>query len=224
MKIALLGYGRMGRYIDRLATEDGDEVVLRIDAADRQGLTPETLRAADVAIEFSQPQSAVANIELCLEAGVPVVVGTTGWLEELPRIERLVAEREGGLFWASNFSVGVNVFFAAARRLSRLLGAHGDYRPAITETHHVHKLDAPSGTAITLAENVGGYGRVPIESVREGEVPGTHEVTFTSAIDTLSLRHEAHGREGFARGALVAARWLTGRRGVFTMDDLLDLG
>ena len=222
MKIALLGYGKMGRYIDRLATAGGDEVVLRIDSHNRADITPEQLRRADVVIEFSRPDAAVANIHLVMEAGLPIVVGTTGWLDRLKAIEELVAERHGALFWASNFSIGVNVFLAAARQLAAALSEQG-YTASISETHHTEKLDAPSGTALTLAEEVRAVlqREVPITSHREPDVPGTHELRLSSPIDTLTLTHTAHSREGFARGALAAARWIGGRQGVFTMHDLL---
>ncbi len=203
-------------------------------------------------IEFSQPEAAVGNIELALAAGVPVVVGTTGWLNALPAVSKKVEAAGGALFWASNFSVGVNVFFAAARRAAELLAPYGGYTAGIEETHHTEKLDAPSGTAITLAGEVSralpeydswtlagvdapgpstnlapaappaaGKSPVPIHSVREPGVPGTHRLELRSAIDTLEISHVAHSREGFARGALTAARWLPGRKGTFTMSDLL---
>ncbi|MCP9237266.1 4-hydroxy-tetrahydrodipicolinate reductase [Lewinella sp. JB7] len=223
MKIALLGYGKMGRFIERLATEGGDEVVLRVDEHNRASISPADLTAADVAIDFSRPDAAVANIDLALAAGVPVVVGTTGWLDKLPEVRQRIDDSGGALFWASNFSVGVNVFFAAARHLAGLL-AQENYRAAIEETHHTEKLDAPSGTALTLAETVAaglGSDRPDILSYREADVPGTHVLRFTSDIDEIELTHTAHSREGFARGALQAAHWLVGRRGVFTMTDLL---
>lgn len=255
MKIALLGYGKMGRVIEGLAGEAGDEIVLRVDEHNRADISPETLRSAEVAIEFSRPEAAVANIDLALAAGVPIVVGTTGWLGELAAVAERTQRAGGALFWASNFSVGVNVFFAAARRAAELLAPYGgDYAAAIEEIHHEQKLDAPSGTAITLAETVAaalptydswrldevvsavpqrrvdpvaapapGRAGVPIRAVREAGVPGTHSLRLSSSVDTLELRHVAHSREGFARGALAAARWLAsdGRRGVFTMQDLL---
>ena len=224
MKIALLGYGKMGRYIDRLATEAGDEVVLRIDADNRDQITREQLQAAEVVIEFSRPDAAVANIEWVLDAGLPLVVGTTGWLDHLNRITERVAATGGSLFWASNFSIGVNVFFAAARQLAAALQQRQlGYSATIEETHHTEKLDAPSGTALTLAGEVRAASDydAPITSHREPDVPGTHLLRFRSPIDTLELTHTAHSREGFARGALAAARWLPGRRGVYTMRDLL---
>ena len=224
MKIALLGYGKMGRYIDRLATEAGDEVVLRIDADNRHRIKRETLRTAEVVVEFSRPDAAVANIEWVLDAGVPLVVGTTGWLDQLERITERVAATGGSLFWASNFSIGVNVFFAAARQLAAALQQQQPgYSAAIEEIHHTEKLDAPSGTALTLAGEVRAASDydAPITSQREPDVPGTHRLRFHSPIDTLELTHTAHSREGFARGALAAAHWLPGRRGVYTMRDLL---
>lgn len=254
MRIALLGYGKMGRIIEEIATEQGHEIVLRVDEANRAEITAPDVARAEVAIEFSRPEAAVANIELALDAGVPIVVGTTGWLGELDRISAKVASTDGALFWASNFSVGVNVFFAAARRAAELLGPYGDYRASVEEIHHVHKLDAPSGTGITLAETVASameaydswelvavdsaapqkciapasspqVGKQPVEisSVRRDEVPGTHHLRLRSKVDTLEISHRAHSREGFARGALVAAGWLVEKRGVFTMNDLLGL-
>ena len=221
MKIALLGYGKMGRYIDRLATAAGDEVVLRIDSHNRAAISTEQLRRAEVIIEFSRPDAAVTNIRWALEAGVPIVVGTTGWLEQLEKISEEVRDSGGALFWASNFSIGVNVFFAAARELAAALSE--EYTATITETHHTEKLDAPSGTALTLAEEVRRVLQrdIPITSHRAPDVPGTHELSLRSPIDTLTLTHTAHSREGFASGALAAARWIRGRKGVFTMTDLL---
>ncbi len=253
MKIALLGYGKMGQFIEGLAIAAGDEVVLKVDEHNRDAITAEDLSSAEVAIEFSRPESAVANIELALEAGVPIVVGTTGWLNELQSVSKKVMEAGGALFWASNFSVGVNVFFAAAQRAAELLDHYGGYTAGIEEIHHTQKLDAPSGTAITLAEKVAGGLRgsydswklasvnaavpqthiapasapkeghepVPIASRREEGVPGTHILHLESEVDSIVLQHTAHSRAGFATGALTAARWLVGKQGVFTMEDLL---
>jgi len=254
MKIALIGHGKMGQYIERLALEAGDEVVLIIDEHNREAVSPEDLAKADVAIEFTRPESAIPNIELAVAAGVPIVVGTTGWLVELPVVTNKVTAADGALFWASNFSVGVNVFFAAAARAAELVNKYGGYTAHVEEIHHTRKLDAPSGTGITLAERVGeqldGYSSwelvgvtstapqtriapaaapekgtqaVPISSVRTADVPGTHTLELRSPVDTLELKHTAHSREGFAKGALTAARWIVGRKGVFTMKDLLDL-
>lgn len=222
MNIVLLGYGKMGRYIEKLAEADGDRVTLRVDEANRKDVTADMLHGADVAIDFSRPDAAVDNINLALAAGVPVVVGTTGWLDRLPEVRARVAERDGALFYASNFSIGVNVFFAAARDLARRLGREG-YTARIEETHHTEKLDAPSGTALTLREQVqpAFNETVDIQAFREPDVPGTHRLLFDSPIDEIELTHTARSREGFARGALTAARWLPGKRGVFTMSDLL---
>lgn len=252
MKIALLGHGKMGRYIESLAQAAGDEIVLIVDENNRANIRAKDLAVADVAIEFTRPESAISNIELALEAGVPVVVGTTGWLSRLPEVTGKVKLADGALFWASNFSIGVNIFFAVAEKAAALANQYGGYGAAIEEIHHLQKLDAPSGTGITLAERVGGQldaydswalaevrstapqthiapaaapekGRipVPITSVREAGVPGTHTLELSSSVDTLTLKHAAHSREGFAKGALTAARWLVGKRGVFTMKDLL---
>lgn len=242
----------MNQLIASMAKTAGHEIVLTIDENNRAGLTPDQLLAADVAIDFTRPEAAVANIRLAIKAGVPVVVGTTGWLGELKAITEEVNAAEGTLFWASNFSVGVNVFFAAAERAAQLINRYGGYDVRVEEIHHTQKLDAPSGTGITLAERVGDQldayhswrleevrspvpqtsiapaaapapdqAAIPITSVREAGVPGTHSLLFSSKVDTLELKHTAHSREGFARGALTAANWVVGRKGVFTMSDLL---
>ena len=243
MNIALYGYGKMGKAIEQVALAKGHRVVLRVDHGNA-GAAPV---GADVAIEFSTPAMALGNMRLCLRHHVPVVVGTTGWLEHLPEIQAQVQAEQGSLLWASNFSIGVNLFFKLNRQLAALMQGQRPYQVGITETHHVHKLDAPSGTAITLAQDIGlhtdryhgwaltdapdapkagagteGPGTVPIESVRTGEVPGTHAVTWRSPEDRITLTHEAFGRQGFAVGAVVAAEWLVGRQGLFTMDDVLD--
>ncbi|TXF89753.1 4-hydroxy-tetrahydrodipicolinate reductase [Neolewinella aurantiaca] len=252
MKIALFGHGKMGRFIEGLAKTAGDDIVLIVDENNRTSVKATDLAVADVIIEFTRPESAIPNIELALEAGVPIVVGTTGWLAKLPEISDKVDASDGALFWASNFSIGVNVFFEVAARAAALANQYGGYEASVEEIHHVQKLDAPSGTGITLAEEVAaqldaydswalsevrsdvpqtkiapasapkaGKLPVPITSVREPEVPGTHIFELASQVDTLSLKHTAHSREGFAKGALTAARWLVGKRGVFTMKDLL---
>jgi len=226
MKIALLGYGKMGKAIAELAEATGDEVVLRIGSGNRGELTLESLQAADVAIEVSRPETAFDHITLCLEAGVPVVCGTTGWLDRLEEAVALCAYKEGALLYASNFSIGVNLFFALNKRLAELMERQPQYDPAILEIHHTQKLDAPSGTAISLAQDI--VERLPdkeppITSIREGQAPGTHEVVYRSDIDTISIRHEAHSREGFARGALLAAHWIVGKKGFFSMSDVLEL-
>jgi 4-hydroxy-tetrahydrodipicolinate reductase len=239
MKIGLLGYGKMGKAIDQLALARGWEVVWRIRRDDLPKLTVELLREAEVVIEFTRPEAAFQNVMLCLEAGVPVVCGTTGWQEHLPEAENYCRENGGAMLWASNFSVGVNLFFALNRYLSHLMAQRPEYAAALTEIHHIHKLDAPSGTAITLANDaIAGSGRyqrwqlmpfnsqsdaLPITSIREGEVPGTHQMLWQSTIDDIKIEHRAHSRTGFASGALLAAEWLRNKQGVFSMNDVLGL-
>lgn len=222
MKIALIGYGKMGHAIEALAKGRGHTVACTID---RDDPWPERIDA-DVAIEFTTPATAVANIRRCWAAGLPVVCGTTGWDAERPVVE---AECKAGghtLFAASNFSIGMNIMFALNERLAVLMRGKDNYSVAISETHHIHKLDAPSGTALTLRNQIVESGErsaddIPIESIREGEVPGTHTVVYDSTIDTITLTHEAHSREGLALGALLAAEYAVGKKGVLTMKDLL---
>lgn len=237
MKIALIGYGKMGRTIERLALDAGHEVVLRTGSEMPVETLATALAAAEVAIEFTRPEVAFQNVSACLEAGTPVVCGTTGWLDRMTPIQQRCNEKGGAFFYASNFSIGVHLFFELNRRLAHLMNAHPQYEARLEETHHVHKLDVPSGTAVTLAGDIvdilerkrawvrgetKDVGLLPIISHREDEVPGTHIVQYSSAIDTLSIRHEAHSREGFASGALLAAQWLIGKKGCFSMKDLLD--
>ena len=237
MKIALIGYGKMGKAIESVA--QAHEIILRINGSNAEHMTAENLRQADVAIEFSRPEAATANIRTCIDAGLPVVSGTTGWLGQLPEIRNYLDLRGGALLHASNFSLGVNILFALNRMLGRWMNNYPQYAVGIREVHHTAKLDAPSGTAITLAEGLidelsGKEGWVneetddptliPIISERIEDVPGTHEVSWDSPIDTLRISHEAYSREGFARGALLAAEWLQDKQGYYTMDDVLDLG
>jgi len=238
MNIALIGYGKMGKTIERIALAAGHSIVLKIGRGNTEDLNADLLKAVDVAIEFSRPESAYDNICRCLEAGVPVICGTTGWLDKLENVKAICLDRKGAFLYASNFSVGVNLFFALNRQLARLMTNYPQYAPSLLEIHHIHKLDAPSGTAITLAEDLmaalpkkqkwvntasGAPDELSILSERSGEVPGTHEVRYTSAIDTITIRHEAHSREGFAHGALVAAEWIVGKEGCFEMKDVLGL-
>ncbi len=240
MKLGLLGYGRMGRAVEEQALLRGHEVVWRAGRQHRSSLDAEQLRRADVVVEFSHPEAALEHVLMCLRAGVPVVSGTTGWVDQLPQAEQYCRQCGGALLWASNFSVGVNLFFALNRCLAQLLAAHPSYRPSIEETHHVHKADAPSGTARTLADDlvaqVEGLRRwtlacgqvpppdtLPVVSIRRGEVPGTHVVRWDSAVDSIEIRHTAHSRAGFALGAVLAAEWLLGQQGVFRMSDVLNL-
>jgi 4-hydroxy-tetrahydrodipicolinate reductase len=237
-KIAILGYGKMGKAIEQLALDAGDEIVLRIDASNTGELRADNLKKATVAIDFSRPEAGFENIMACIEAGIPVVSGTTGWLDRYAEVERACREKEGAFFYASNFSIGVNLFFALNQQLAELMEDWSQYRPEMTEIHHTQKLDAPSGTAITLAEALverlsrarewrneptEAEGVLPIVSEREGDVKGTHEIRYRSDVDTIMIRHEARSREGFARGALQAAHWLIGKTGVFGMKDMLGL-
>ncbi len=227
MKIALIGYGKMGHAIEALAAGRGHEVVCTVDNANEWNTRADALRRADVAIEFTTPATAVENLRRCFALGLPVVCGTTGWDAQRPA---LVEEcRAGGhaLFHASNFSIGMNIMFLLNRRLAALMAGRPEYSVSISETHHIHKLDAPSGTAITLRDQIVEHGdrtveSIPIASYREGEVPGTHTVVYDSAIDTLTLTHEAHSRQGLALGALLAAEYLVkAGAGVYTMEALL---
>ena len=224
MKIALIGYGKMGHAIEALALERGHTVACAIDNGDQWPVT--SGQWADVAIEFSTPATAVENIRRCWQLGLPVVCGTTGWNAQYEAVKAECLAGGHALLAASNFSIGMNIMFALNERLAELMKGRDDYRVSISETHHIHKLDAPSGTAITLQEQIVESGKrkvenVPIESFRIGEVPGTHTVVYDSEIDTLTLTHEAHSRKGLALGALLAAEWLVGKQGVFTMKDLL---
>ena len=227
MKIALIGYGKMGHAIEALATERGHVVVCTIDNPQEMKDKHEFLLHADVAIEFTTPATAVANLRHCLEHGVPVVCGTTGWNSDYDSVADECRTRGGRLFTASNFSIGMNIMFALNERLASMMRGRNDYKVSIAETHHIHKLDAPSGTAITLRDQIVANGsrqeqEIPIASYREGEVPGTHTVTYDSDIDTITLTHEAHSRKGLALGALLAAEFLaTATPGVYTMKDIL---
>lgn len=239
MQIGLFGYGKMGHAIETIAMKQGHQIAWRITRENRNSVTHDLLRRADVSIEFTRPDSAYENVMECLLAGVPVVCGTTGWLEQLADAEAWCTQNRGALLWASNFSVGVNLFFALNRYLGQLMDARPEYRPDITETHHVHKLDAPSGTARTLAQDIlalsknwnnwclsptlPGLTEIPITSIREGEVPGTHIVHWGSTVDEITIEHRAHSRTGFAAGAVLAAEWLAGKTGVYRMEDVLGL-
>lgn len=226
----------MGREIEKILLEHGHEIVLRIDAENASELTPERLAAADVALEFTMPETAYANIRACILARTPVVSGTTGWTARLGELEKLCRERRSALFYASNFSLGVNLLFRLNRQLAAMIDRVSGYDVRIEEVHHIQKKDAPSGTAITLAEGIIGElgakngwvndehapaDRIAIRSVREGTVPGTHTVTYESEDDILELRHTIKNRRTLAMGAVVAAEFLCGKEGVYTMDDLL---
>ncbi|MBC2839239.1 4-hydroxy-tetrahydrodipicolinate reductase [Robiginitalea sp. SC105] len=232
MKIGLFGYGKMGKMIEGLAPGRGHEIRARIDGPG--DVVP--FGELDVAIDFSSPEAAFDNIARCLEAGVPVISGTTGWLERYGEITRKCEKLGGAFIYASNFSLGVNLFFSLNEYLAGLMAKNPGYRASIVETHHTQKLDAPSGTAITLAEGVLSHTdydswspdpetdrELPVQSRRLGDVPGTHVVSWNSSVDRIDITHTAHNREGFALGALVAAEWLVGKKGVYSMKDVLNL-
>lgn len=233
MKIALLGYGKMGKVIERIALERGHEIILK----KSRNANFDGLKMADVAIDFSIPNAAVENISACFENGIPVISGTTGWLEHYPKMVQLCEEKETAFIYASNFSLGVNIFFELNTYLAKMMAQFSQYTTSIQEIHHTQKLDAPSGTAITLAESIinnSDYSSWALDEAKKADelvinaeripnVPGTHIITYTSAVDTLEIKHEAHNREGFALGALVAAEWIFGKKGVYTMKDVLNL-
>lgn len=233
MKIALLGYGKMGKVIEKIAINRGHEVVLRIDKGD----TNFDLSIADVAIDFSVPTAAVRNISMALNQNVPVISGTTGWLDNFDTIKTLCEKTNGAFIYASNFSLGVNLFFELNRVLAKLITPFEDYSVQIEETHHTQKQDAPSGTAITLAEGISeessydGWtlspetttNKIEIKAKRIENVPGTHNINYNSEIDSIEITHTAHNRHGFGLGAVVAAEWIIGKKGIFTMKDVLNI-
>lgn len=223
MKIALIGYGKMGHMIEQIALSRGHEITCVVDPV---GGNRGELTDADVAIEFSTPTTAEQNIRMCWMAGVPVVSGTTGWnsdalIKEMETFSPWGQMGKAGLIWTSNYSLGVNILFAMNEHLAYIMRAYPQYTPSIIEVHHVHKLDAPSGTAKTLGEQIPGFDIDTITSIREGEVPGIHTVTWESDVDTLTLSHSAKSREGFALGAVLAAEWLKGKTGFHTMQEVL---
>ena len=229
MKVAIIGYGKMGHEIEKVLAERGHNVVLTIDINNAEEMmVAEKLRQADVAIEFTSPATAYDNIRRCIEAGVPVLSGSTGWTERKAEIDELCRQKGGAFFYSSNYSLGVNVMFRLNRWLAKVMAGLPQYNVKIEETHHIHKLDAPSGTAATLAAemNEASQGRLSVAkediiSYREGEVPGIHTITYDSEEDTLTVSHSAKSRRGLALGAVLAAEWLVGRSGVYSMDDFL---
>jgi 4-hydroxy-tetrahydrodipicolinate reductase len=237
MKIALLGYGKMGHAIEEIAIKRGHEIVLKINDQNLEDLTKENIQRADVVIEFTNPDSAVQNILFCLSENVPVVCGTTGWLNNLKTVEDKCQELNGSFLYASNFSVGVNIFFELNKKLATLLKPHPAYDVALEEIHHTQKKDAPSGTAITLAEQIIAISdkkeewvnsesekenELPIISKRIDEVAGTHSVKYSSAVDDIEIIHTAHNRKGFAEGAVLAAEFIVDKKGIFSMKDVLN--
>lgn len=236
MKIALIGYGKMGHTIEQIAVERGHQIVSIIDINNPQDFNSEAFRSADVAIEFTTPATAFHNYMKCFEAGVPVVSGTTGWLDHMGEIKEMCAREGKTFFYASNFSIGVNIFFALNKYLAKIMDRFPSYDVTMEEVHHIHKLDAPSGTAITLAEGIlenidrkkqwkldaeETPADLAIHAVREGEVPGIHEVTYDSEVDYITIKHSAKSRKGFAWGAVIAAEFTCGKKGFLGMEDML---
>jgi 4-hydroxy-tetrahydrodipicolinate reductase len=232
MKIALLGYGKMGKVIEQIALQRGHEIVLRKTSSDSY----EGLEKAVVAIDFSVPDSAVNNISTCLENGIPVVSGTTGWLQDYHKMVNLCKEKNAAFIYGSNFSLGVNIFFELNDYLAKMMAKFNQYNVSMEEIHHTQKLDKPSGTAISLANSIINHtdknnwsienpnaDDVFIEVKRIDAVPGTHSIFYQSEVDTIEIKHTAHNRDGFAFGAVIAAEWIIGKKGVFTMKDVLDL-
>ncbi|NAS11402.1 4-hydroxy-tetrahydrodipicolinate reductase [Poritiphilus flavus] len=233
MNIALFGYGKMGKMIEQIALKRGHKIVAKIDL-DTPHLDSKNI---DVAIDFSIPTAAFDNISTCLTNGIPVISGTTGWLDRYDEAMELCKTQQGAFIYASNFSLGVNIFFELNAYLANMMKNLEQYEVSMEEIHHTQKLDAPSGTAISLAEDIiqrssyeswneekTGEQVIPITSLREAEVPGTHTVKYQSQVDSISIKHRAHNREGFALGAVIAAEWILGKKGVFSMKDVLNLG
>ena len=232
MKIALVGYGKMGKIIDEIYQSRGHEVVARL----KETPNRESLKDADVVIEFSNPEAAFENIKVCLENKIPVICGTTGWLDKKPEIERIAVEQNSAFLYGSNFSLGVNLFFAINEKLAKLMNNVDEYQCQLEEIHHIHKKDAPSGTAISIAEGIIENSKyeawkldetkdkeLGIFAIREDEVPGTHSVFYRSEVDEIEIKHTAFNRNGFALGAVIAAEWIVGKQGVFSMKDVLGL-
>jgi 4-hydroxy-tetrahydrodipicolinate reductase len=238
MNIALIGYGKMGKEIEQIALSRGHKIVLKVDITNASTFAITDLKQADVAIEFSTPESATNNIYKCFDANIPIVVGTTGWMNHLDEVKEKCKEKNQTLFYASNYSIGVNLFFKLNQHLAKLMNSYPDYNVTMEEIHHVHKLDAPSGTAISLANQVielndiknkwvnnttKNNNELSIISKRIDEVPGTHTVTYSSPVDEINITHIAHNRKGFALGALLAAEFTIGKKGILGMNDLMDI-
>lgn len=243
MKLILYGYGKMGKEVEKLALKAGHEIILKISSKNFSTVRNNRLPLADVAIEFSAPQAAFENVIHCFNSGIPVVSGTTGWNQKIPEAAERCLKSEGAFLHASNFSIGVNLFFKANRDLAKLMSSHPEWVPEIQETHHTEKIDYPSGTAISIAEAIlkeqpwlkkwnailgespGTISRkdeLQIKSFRKDNIPGTHTVFYRSPNDEINIQHTAHNREGFATGALHAAAWIAGKKGVFSMNDMLN--
>jgi len=236
MNIALLGYGKMGKEIEAIALQRNHTIVLKVGKSNADTFSLEDLKKADVVIEFSTPHTVLSNMSKCFDAGVPVVVGTTGWYDSFERVMEECLQKNGSLFHATNFSLGVNLFFKLNSYLAELMSKYDSYDVEMEEVHHIHKLDKPSGTAITLANQIiekterkqhwSISDKSPeslfIKDVREGEVPGTHMIKYSSSVDDIEIMHKAHNRKGFALGAVMAAEYIQGKKGIFTMKDLIN--
>ena len=236
MNIAIIGYGKMGKVIEQIAIERGHKVVLKINSKNVNDFNFDNLKSVDAAIEFTNPELAVNNINVCLNSDTPIVVGTTGWYDKFDEVRNTVVDTEGCLLHATNCSIGVNLFFKLNKYLAEIMNKHTDYGVTMNEIHHTQKLDAPSGTAITLAEGIvekmttkdlwvkgeaKANNQVGITSERIDSVPGTHEIKYSSEIDDIEIKHTAHNRKGFALGAVVAAEYIANKKGIFTMEDVL---
>lgn len=239
MNIALIGYGKMGKTIEKIALGKGHQIISRVQKDNWSEFENTDPSSIDVAIEFSQPEAAVSNISKCLLLGIPVISGTTGWLAQKDEIDSLCTEQNGTFFYASNFSIGVNIFFEINELVAKMMNRFPEYRVQMEEIHHIHKKDSPSGTAITLAEGIFDNHKItnkwvetddvtsvnpeqlPIKSIRQNEVPGTHNIHYSSTPDTITIQHEAHSREGFALGAVLVAEWIVNKKGILSMKDFM---
>ena len=232
MKIGIIGYGKMGKAIEKIALTRGHSIEFKVNDFNKG-----VIKDVDIAIDFSTPESAFNNICNCLENNTPIISGTTGWVDKLGEIKKICKKKNGSFLYASNFSLGANIFFELNKKLSLLMSDKNEYKVSLTETHHIHKLDKPSGTAITIAEDIISSSKheawqldsktnagIHISSVREKEINGIHEVKYKSDSDLISIKHEAFSRDGFALGAVVAAEWLVNKKGCFTISDMLNLG
>ena len=239
MNIAIIGYGKMGKAIEKIALNKGHNIISRVQRdnwGDFDNIDPETI---DIAIEFSQPEAAYTNISKCLLLGISIISGTTGWLDQKKEIENLCKEQDCTFFYASNFSIGVNIFFEINELVAKMMNKFPEYRIQMEEIHHIHKKDSPSGTSLTLAEGILSNHKetkewiethdvtntlkeqLPIKAIRKGEVPGTHTIQYNSSVDSIMLQHEAHSREGFALGAVLVAEWIKNKKGVLGMKDFM---
>ena len=237
LRIVLSGYGKMGKEVERIALSRNHTIVAKLDNENDWEQFSETGTKADVVVDFSMPAAALSVFAACFNMGIPLVTGTTGWYKQMDEVIQMVSEKQASFFYAPNFSIGVNLFFSVNRKLAALMNSVGGYDVSITETHHIHKLDAPSGTAIQAANDIidetdnltdwilnnHAAGKLPVYSIREGEVTGTHEILWQSAADEITLKHTAKNRSGFALGAVMAAEFIQGKTGVFTMKDMLKL-